>query len=80
MNFKKAWKIHRLIKYNKEENKISKQSFPQSGWIFPCLLCLNPTSQTLIYDKSYENICGKCMPIMKDYIRWKINNNTKAFL
>ena len=79
MNFKKAWEIHNLIKLNKQKNKIDNPSFPKSGWIFPCLICRNPTSQTLIYDKIYENICSSCMPIMKDFIRWK-TQNTKGFL
>ena len=72
MNFKLAWKIHNTLKENKK-NSLDDPSFPKSGWIFPCILCLNPTSQKLTYDKNYENVCNKCNPILKDYIRWKSN-------
>jgi len=41
--------------------------FPHNGWIFPCYICLEPVSQTLLCGKYKIKIwiCRKCIRLKK---------------
>jgi len=72
-------KVSKQLVGNVKENK----KFPVMGWIFPCVLCFQPTSNTLREQWDFHSaaqiyVCKKCIQLHDHAIPSDIKNGTRS--